>query len=433
MGDADVKFHYRLVDDLLTEDEFERRVEEKVAESGDLLDEQTAAMLVVRDLGRSHVRIRDLSATTSLACFFAKVLSLQEPREFERPDGRKGLVANVTVGDETGRARLTLWDEKATAVSELEVGAVIEILGRPKCGGKIPDVTVLAIQEAACEINCEETPTDPGPGVSRDLEVRLIAVGSPRTFVRRDGTPGEMLEAVVGNEEGVFRLVAWLPALISGIEPGESVVIRGALARDTERGIEYSIGETASVAPSDRQITVPLNSVSDVKEGGSYSLSGRVVSVQPPRTFTTRNGRVSQVRNLLFEDETGDEIPVVIWGERADEHLVPGDRIEVYNAFGRRGRFGEIELHLSWGSALLTLEQEEETVEIEGTVIPTAEGVSIETGDSSYLLERVVSIGYPVRARGTVQRGLFRPDNLEFMQPDPGSLKRRLDLFDPQI
>jgi len=67
-----VKFHYRLVDDLLTEDEFERRVEEKVIESGDLLDEQTAAMLVVRDLGRAHIRIRDLTAVTSLACVLCK-------------------------------------------------------------------------------------------------------------------------------------------------------------------------------------------------------------------------------------------------------------------------------------------------------------------------------------------------------------------------
>ena len=40
-----MKFHYLLVDDLLKKEEFERRVEEKVVESGDLLDERAAAML----------------------------------------------------------------------------------------------------------------------------------------------------------------------------------------------------------------------------------------------------------------------------------------------------------------------------------------------------------------------------------------------------
>ncbi len=46
-----VLFHYALVDDLISQEEFERRVEEKIEECGDLLDEPTAAMLVVGALG----------------------------------------------------------------------------------------------------------------------------------------------------------------------------------------------------------------------------------------------------------------------------------------------------------------------------------------------------------------------------------------------
>jgi len=34
-----VQFHYALVDDLLTREEFERRVEEKMEACGDLVDE----------------------------------------------------------------------------------------------------------------------------------------------------------------------------------------------------------------------------------------------------------------------------------------------------------------------------------------------------------------------------------------------------------
>ena len=50
-----VLFHYALVDDLISQEEFERRVEAKIEECGDLLDEPTAAMLVVGALGRQHV------------------------------------------------------------------------------------------------------------------------------------------------------------------------------------------------------------------------------------------------------------------------------------------------------------------------------------------------------------------------------------------
>lgn len=421
-----MKFHYLLVDDLLPKEEFERRVEEKVAESGDLLDDRTAAMLVVKDLGRSHIRISDLAAAPSLACFFAKVLSVGEPREIERPDGTPGIVANVTVGDETGRARLTLWDEKAAGVSEIEAGDVLEILGRPKGRGKVPDVTAVAVQEAACEITCEEIADAPVPGPASDLEVRVISVENPRTFKRRDGTPGEMVEAVVGNENGVFRLVAWAPAVLLGVEPGENVVIRGAVARDSDRGIEYSLGEAASIMRSDREIVLPVNTVADVEEGGSYSLTGTVLSVQPPHSFTTRNGRQSSVRNLVVADDTG-EIPAVIWGEKADEHLVPGDRIEVYNAAAKRGRYGDLEVHLSWGSALAVLGEEEKEVEVEGTIVATRQGTSLDTGDACYLLAEPLPVGYVVRARGTVHRGVISLSSLEAVTPDQEGLHRRLD------
>ncbi|WP_292517096.1 nucleotide-binding protein [Methanoculleus sp.] len=423
-----MKFHYLLVDDLLKKEEFDRRVEEKVAESGDLLDERTAAMLVVKDLGRSHVRIRDLAAAPSLACFFGKVLSVEEPREFERPDGTTGLVANVMVGDETGKARLTLWDEKAGGVAEIEAGDVIEILGRPKGKGRVPDVTAVAVQEAACEITCEETGPSAPSGPGGDLLVRLIAVESPRTFKRRDGSEGEMVEAVIGSEDGIFRLVAWAPAVLEGVEAGETVVIRGAVARESDRGIEYSLGEAASVSPSEQEVDVPMDAIADVEEGGAYSLTGTVLSVQPPRSFVTRTGRESAVRNLVIADRTG-EIPVVIWGEKAEEHLAPGDRIEVYNVTAKRGRYADLEVHVSWGSALVLLAEEEKEVEVEGTVIPTAHGTVLETSDACYLLSQPLPVGYIVRGQGTVHRGVISLSHLEVVIPDRDELQRRLDRF----
>ncbi|MDV2480494.1 nucleotide-binding protein [Methanoculleus sp. Wushi-C6] len=423
-----MNFHYLLVDDLLAKEEFDRRVEEKVVEAGDLLDEQTAAMLVVKDLGRSHVRVREIAGASSLVCFFAKVLDVGEPKEFERQDGTTGIVANVTVGDETGRARLTLWDEKAGAVREIEAGDVLEILGRPKGGGKIPDVTAAAVQKATCEIACpdETGPSAASPGPAGDLEVRLIAVGSPRTFKRRDGSEGEMVEAVIGNEDGVFRLVAWSPAVLEGAMPGANVVIRGATARESEQGLEYSLGDAASLLPSCREIAVPTDPVADVKEGGSYSLAGTVVRVQPARSFVTRNGRQSSVRNLVLADATG-EVPVVVWGERAEEHLAPGDLIEVYNAAAKRGRQGDLEIHVSWGSALVVVAGEEKEIDVEGTIIPTARGAALETGEACYLLAEPLPVGIRVRGRGTVHRGVILLDDVEAVPPDPDDLHRRLD------
>ncbi|NLA38546.1 MAG: nucleotide-binding protein [Methanomicrobiales archaeon] len=421
-----MKFHYLLVDDLVGKEEFERLVEEKAAESGDLLDERTAAMLVVKDLGRAHVRIRDLPGASSLVCFFAKVLAAGEPKEFKRPDGTAGLVANVVVGDETGKARLTFWDDQAGAVHELSVGSVFEILGRPKGRGRPPDVTAVALQEAACDISCPEGAGGSAPG--EEIEVRIIAIESPRAFVRRDGSQGDMIEAVIGNENGIFRLVAWAPDILLGVEVGAAVVIRGATPRENDRGIEFSIGEAGSVSPSDREITIPMDTIAGVEEGDSYSLSGTIRSIQPPHSFATRSGGQSSVRNLVVADGTG-EIPVVIWGEKAKEHLIAGDRIEIYNAGARRGRRGDLELHISRGSALSVLAGEEEEVEVEGTIIPARQGTCIDTGDACYLLTEPLPIGYEVRVRGTLHRGMLSISRVEAVFPDPEELLRRLDRF----
>ena len=65
-------FHHALVDDLISKEEFERRVEAKIDECGDLVDEPTAAMLVVGELGRQHIKISGLAAKSSLFSFLAR-------------------------------------------------------------------------------------------------------------------------------------------------------------------------------------------------------------------------------------------------------------------------------------------------------------------------------------------------------------------------
>ncbi len=225
-------FHYALVDDLISKEEFERRVDAKIEECGDLVDEPTAAMLVVGELGRQHVKIRGLAGKSSLFSFFGKVIDKTEPKEFDRKDGEKGWVATLLTGDETGTTRVVLWDEKAGAAVDIVAGDVLEIIGRHPANSS-NEIYALALRKASCEITCSL----PAPGVTGeclstdpvDLDAVLIAQEEPRTFSRRDGSTGEMIEAVIGDTRGTARVVAWAPALLAGISPGTSLCIRGAI------------------------------------------------------------------------------------------------------------------------------------------------------------------------------------------------------------
>jgi replication factor A1 len=421
-----MRMHYALVDDLFSPEEFERRVEETIAKAGDLLDEHTAAMMVVREAGRQHVKIREVPARATLTCFFGKILSMEGPKQFERQDGSCGQVSSLLVGDDSGEIRAVLWDDAAGAVAELEVGEVLEIFGRPKQSGTA-EVHVLDMRKTPCDIATREGGAgvrDSGQIAFETLEVKIVQIAEPRRFMRRDGSDGEMIEAVVGNEEGTARLVCWYPPLLEGILPGSSLHIEGVRQNPRARQREYTVGERAAISPAGREITIPFSVLVEVEEGCICAACANVVSVDPPRRFTTRRGEESWVRNGMLADASGT-LRVVFWGDLAKTDLVPGEQVELYHAAGKRGRSGEMELHAGWGSALVVASPEPEEISVRGTVIDTAFGRCLDDGSVCYLLDADLTLGAEVRIRGTLAGRRLRPIACEPLTPDADSLRAR--------
>ncbi|MGA2698866.1 MAG: nucleic acid-binding protein [Methanoregula sp.] len=408
-----VLFHYALVDDLISQEEFERRVEDKIEECGDLLDEPTAAMLVVGALGRQHVKVRELSGKSSLFCFFAKVVDKTEPNEFDRKDGEKGWVATLLVGDETGTTRVVLWDERAGAVLEIALGDVLEVIGRHP-GKNTREIYALALRKASCEISCTATAKN-GVGLSTepvDLDVCLIGADAPRTFTRRDGTTGEMQECVIGDATGTARLVVWAPDLLRDIPAGSAIHITGAKPDRRAEGRAYSIDESCAVRLSDAVITVPFAPLVSVSDNGYYSVHGEVKTVQEPRSFTSRVGAVSWVRNIRICEGEEDQ-KVVLWGEKALVPVHPGDRVEIYHAAAKPGRFGGIELGVGRGSIFRVPHEEQQAITFTGTMIPGNGCMFIDNGTERYLVEGEFPAGCDMRVTGVLAGSRIIPDTAE--------------------
>jgi len=419
-----VLFHYALVDDLISKEEFERRVEAKIEECGDLLDEPTAAMLVVGALGRQHVKVRELSGKSSLFCFFAKVIDKTEPKEFDRKDGEKGWVATLLVGDETGITRIVLWDERAGAVCEITIGDVLEVIGRHP-GKSTREIYALALRKASCEITC---PATAGNGLSTepvDLDVVLIGAEEPRTFSRRDGTTGELMECLVGDNQGTARLVAWKPNLLLGMAPGSTIHITGAKPDRRGEGRAYSVDETSKVSLSDTPVTVPFTPLGSVADTGQYSVTGEVETVQGPHSFTTKAGNQSWVRNIRIDDGT-DELAVVLWGDFALQPVRPGDRVEIYHGSARAGRFGGIELGVGRGSVLRLPQEEQKAIAFTGTIIPGNGSTFIDNGTERYLIGGDYLAGAELAVTGVLTGSRIVPDTAVVVQKDPQEVAGRL-------
>jgi replication factor A1 len=423
-----VQFHYALVDDLIGKEEFRRRVEEKIEQCGDLIDETTAGMIVVQELGRSHVKISGLSGNSSLFSFFGKVISVSPPREFSRKDGETGFVAHIILADETGQVRAVLWDEKAAAAAEIVPGEVLEIIGKHASGGR-NDIIVLALRQSPCEIICSsELERSFVPAERRDVTARVLFIDQPRTVLKRDGSETVLLAGCIACREGTARIITFSPGLFAGLREGMVFRFTGALEKTRSSGKEYVIDERSSVTPEDQEITFGLKALSEVQDGETCSVEATVTSLQPVRTFVTRDGRQGQVRNLQLTDGL-TVLRAVLWGDRAREPpLVPGDRIAVYQGTVKSGREGERELHIGAGSFIsVCLPDQGPETEWEGTVIVTRNGTFLDDSRDRFLISSDLPHGHEVRVKGRLAGERIVTLSLEEVQKDPVAVSLELD------
>ena len=377
--------HYALVSDLLTREEFEQRVEEKAESLGGIVDEITAAMLVVEDFGRSHVKIGDIpKATAAVVSFFGKILSIEGPREFTREgESTPGLVASLVLGDPTGTTKTTLWDEQAAAVSELAVDSVVEVIAKPRFGKK--EVSFVALRESSVEI--VETKKPPTSEVlANPFVVTVLHISPVREIERRNGTISYLQEYLVGDESGTTRLSTWSPENFSDVDVGTTVSISGVSRKEDDGIVEYQALDTAVVTPHPTHVPVLTIDAGDVEEGQCPVVTGTVVSVSEVRTFINRRNTESKVRNIKLQGEDGDELAVSLWKDEAEKLILVGDAVEIINAVAKPSRFSGLELSVGHGSVIRVLSEEEEPAELSGRVVLRPIGLTLENADGVFVL-----------------------------------------------
>lgn len=123
---------YAKAKDLLSEEEFEARVRGKREEWGGLLDEDSAARLLLDELGRGELNVqtvRELREGMEVT-LRVRVDAVGTIREFRRQDESLGRVANLDISDRSGRCRLVLWDDDVALVEKgrVRVGSDLRLL-----------------------------------------------------------------------------------------------------------------------------------------------------------------------------------------------------------------------------------------------------------------------------------------------------------------
>jgi replication factor A1 len=226
------------------------------------------------DLGADGT-VESLSLGQSDVTLKGKVLGTEPVRTFSRDDGSEGRVANLVVGDETGRVRVTLWDERADRAEEIEEGSSVEIVDgyvRERDGALELHVGSRGVVEELDEEVQYVPETTPIADVEIDTTVDIAGVirsaDPKRTFDRDDGSEGQVRNVRVQDQSGDIRVALWGEKADADIGPGDEVLFADVEIQDGwQDDLEASAGWRSTVSMLDEGSADAMRTGSD--PGGS--------------------------------------------------------------------------------------------------------------------------------------------------------------------
>jgi replication factor A1 len=366
---TDIESIYNKLNNVISKEDFLQRVQEKVESMGGLCDEPMAAMLVANelgfsDVGRDSVKVENITADSGQINFVAKVVSVFETKEFTRNDGTIGRVGNIIVGDETGKIRLTLWDNMADLIKagKIVAGQTLQISGYAKQGYSGVEINVgnngvLAESEEEIDVAANNQKIKDIKDGMGDLNLigKILEISEVRTFQRKDGTSGKVGNLLLGDSTGTVRVTLWddRTEFLNQIEYGDTVELVNAYARENAftQKVELQVGNRSIIKKSEKKVEYEEEfiPVEDIKaDMNNINVSGRVLDIGEIRTFEKKDGSTGRVGNLLLGDSTG-KIRLTLWDEKTSflDEVDFDETIEVLHAYSRENAFNQqVELNL---------------------------------------------------------------------------------------
>ena len=326
-------------------------------------------MLVAKELGFSDVdgdsvKVADITDENKTVSFIARIVSAFEVKEFTRDDGTIGRVGNLIVGDETGKIRVTLWDNIADLIKtgKIKVGQTVQISGYVKLGYSGVEVHVgnndiLTESEEQIEVTERVQQIKDIKDGMGDLNLtgKVLEISDVRIFQRKDGTAGKVGNLLLGDSTGAIRVILWdeKTDILTDIECGDAIDVINGYARENafSHKVELQIGNQGIIRKSEKQIEyeekfLPIADI--VADMYDINIFGKVLDISVMRTFEKKNGSSGRVRNLLLGDATG-KISVSLWDEKIDflEEVNFDETVEVLHADSRENVFSQqVELNL---------------------------------------------------------------------------------------
>ncbi|MCZ7403182.1 MAG: OB-fold nucleic acid binding domain-containing protein [Candidatus Methanoperedens sp.] len=203
-------------------------------------------------------KINEIKAGMNGLNVLGKVLDLGKLRTFSRKDGTAGKVANITIGDDTGKIRVTLWDAKAENPG-VKLGEIVEVMNAYARENSFSNSTELqlgsggGIAKSSADVNYNEPLTpiaDIGINAAYSVAGHVSGIDDIREFDRPDGTKSKVSNIYISDDTGRIKVALWAEHadLINELDIGSEIRIVDAFAKSgRNEEVELSAGARTSI------------------------------------------------------------------------------------------------------------------------------------------------------------------------------------------
>jgi replication factor A1 len=324
------------------------------------------------------IKISDLKPGIDSVSLICRVNLYYPPVEFQRSDGNTGTRASFTAEDDTGKARVVLWDRSAK--TEIARGDIVKIENAYTKEGMTGEVELQAGNRSRIMKSDKKLKLPKLPEIKESYKIneitaelrgfnvvaRVIQVFDLREYGESGGKLGSM---VIGDETGTIRVVMWdeKSEITASLKKGDAVKLKNAYTKENLSGVpEIHIGRYSEISITDEKIApiekieksmIEEKNISGLKDGDvNVKITGEITDIDEGRRITFMTcpeckkkvqnlggewfceacGDITPVENLVVsatvEDKTGG-IKIVVFRENA-EKILGMDVGEVMNIIG---------------------------------------------------------------------------------------------------
>jgi len=220
---------YEEIKDLKTKEEFLNDITKLKKDYDDLLDDDTAALLILDELGRNKqniCKISELKPDTECTVF-GKITNINPYKNFNRKNGSIGKVINLELSDESGSCGLVLWDKDVELVTKkiIQIGTKVKVInGYTRNGFNGIEVNV----GRWSLIEVEEEDKIENKKIENNFIIgKLIEVEPTKAFFKNNGEFGFITKIKIKTNEELKEIIVWDKKVkeIQKIKKGELIKI----------------------------------------------------------------------------------------------------------------------------------------------------------------------------------------------------------------